>query len=171
MLDAATQLFVARGYEFTTADLAAAAGVSEGTIFRYFPDKAALVDAAKGAALDLNGLAPLLRSAAALPTLAQRLVAAAHAIAPRIEQMARVVDHAHQLDRRTTPDDHLVRDLLEQLTPLFDDSCGTFATSDQLASLFLGSLLANTVLGGKGGVTPLDVDRLADVFLHGIAGR
>ena len=57
LLDAAKQLFIERGPDFTPADLAGAAGVSEGTIFRYFPDKAALLSAVKDAALDLEALA------------------------------------------------------------------------------------------------------------------
>ena len=182
MLTAATDLFVARGPEFTTADLAAAAGVSEGTIFRYFPDKGALLDAARDAALDLEGLAPILAAAAQLPTLVQRLVAAAHALQPRIEQMARVVEQSGHVERGPQPDDQLVTALLALLSPLFRDGApagtsastataersGTDAEPQQLASLFLGSMLANTVLSGKGGVTPLDVDLLADLFLHGV---
>lgn len=40
ILDAATRLFGERGYEDThTADIAAAAGVTERTLFRYFPSK------------------------------------------------------------------------------------------------------------------------------------
>jgi len=185
LLTAATDLFVARGPEFTTADLAAAAGVSEGTIFRYFPDKGALLDASRDAALDLEGLAPMLAAAAQLPTLVQRLVAAAHALQPRIEQMARVVEQSGHVERGPQPDDQLVTALLALLSPLFRDGApagtsnspaadpavprvATAAEPEQLASLFLGSMLANTVLSGKGGVTPLDVDLLADLFLHGV---
>lgn len=165
LLATATDLYVERGVEFTTADLAAAAGVSEGTIFRYFPDKAALLDAVKDAALDLEGLAPQLESAAALPTLAQRLVAAAHALQPRIERMARVVEQMHH---HPGPEDQMVRDLLEQLAPLFGGAAPDGTDPHQLATLFIGSMLANTVLASKGGATPLDVDRLTDLFLHGI---
>ena len=56
LLDAAKRLFSERGPDFTTADLAGAAGGSEGTSFRYFPDKAALLSAVKDAALDLEAL-------------------------------------------------------------------------------------------------------------------
>jgi AcrR family transcriptional regulator len=164
LLEAATGLFIARGTEFTTADLAATAGVAEGTIFRYFPDKAALLQAAKDAALDLDSLLPLLAAAGELPTLTQRLVAAAHALQPRIEQMARVVE---QMDHHGPPNDVLVQELLTALAPLFADLDDSAAPA-QLAMLFLGNLLANAVLAGKGGVEPLGVDRLADLFLHGV---
>ncbi len=165
LLDAAKRLFIERGPDFTTADLAGAAGVSEGTIFRYFPDKAALLSAVKDAALDLEALYPQLDAAAQLPTLAQRLVAAAHSLQPRIEQMARVVEH---MDHHPEPHDELVRGLVVRLSPLFGDECAGSGDAEQLATLFLGTMLANAVLAGKGGVTPMDVDRLTDLFLHGV---
>ncbi len=166
LLQAATELFVERGTEFTTADLAAAAGVSEGTIFRYFPDKAALLRATRDAALDLATLEPQLADAALLPTLPQRLLAAARALQPRIEQMARVVehmDHDHGEDK-----EEVLQHLIAALAPLFDEGCDAAATPEQLATLFFGTLLTSTVLAGKGGTEPLGVDRTTDLFLHGI---
>jgi AcrR family transcriptional regulator len=165
LLDAATQLFVDRGPEFTTADLAAAAGVSEGTIFRYFPDKAALLAATVDAAMDLASLRPQLDAAAQLPTLPQRLLAAARALQPRIEQMARVVE---QMDHHPHDDGEVLQQLIDGLAPAFDHGCDSTATPEQLATLFLGTLLTNTVLAGKGGTEPLDVDHMVDLFLHGV---
>jgi AcrR family transcriptional regulator len=44
ILQAALRLFAAKGYEGTTTkDLAAAANVAEGTLFRYFPNKKAIL--------------------------------------------------------------------------------------------------------------------------------
>src|SRR5215831_14364910 len=44
LADSARELFAERGYDATsTADIAAAAGVTERTLFRYFPNKLALV--------------------------------------------------------------------------------------------------------------------------------
>jgi AcrR family transcriptional regulator len=44
ILQAALRLFAVRGFEGTTTkDLAAAAGVAEGTLFRYFPNKKAIL--------------------------------------------------------------------------------------------------------------------------------
>lgn len=166
LLDAATQLFVERGTEFTTADLAEAAGVSEGTIFRYFADKAELLTATRDAALDFASIEPQLRSAAGLPTLPQRLLAAARALQPKVDCMARMVeemDHHHG-----DQDDEQLRQLLQRLSPLFEPGCGAPVDPSQLATMFLGTLLTNAVLSTKGGTEPLDVDRLVDLFLHGI---
>jgi AcrR family transcriptional regulator len=49
---AAVELIRDRGHEVTTRDLADAAGVAEGTLFRVFPDKEALIRAAVEKALD-----------------------------------------------------------------------------------------------------------------------
>ncbi|MCG8315183.1 MAG: TetR/AcrR family transcriptional regulator [Pseudomonadales bacterium] len=45
ILEAATQLFVARGLKTTTNQIAERAGVSIGTLYQYFPNKGALVSA------------------------------------------------------------------------------------------------------------------------------
>jgi AcrR family transcriptional regulator len=52
IVDATIPLLVEHGDSVTTRQIADAAGIAEGTIFRVFPDKDALVDAAVDAALD-----------------------------------------------------------------------------------------------------------------------
>lgn len=67
ILDAAVPLLVATGAEVTTRQIADAAGVAEGTLFRVFPDKQAIVDAAVVRFLDptptLEALAAIDRAA------------------------------------------------------------------------------------------------------------
>jgi len=48
ILEKARELFLARGVSVTTAEIASAAGISEGTIFKRFPTKQALFFAAMG---------------------------------------------------------------------------------------------------------------------------
>lgn len=52
IVDAVIPLLVEKGPAVTTAEMAEAAGVAEGTIFRVFPDKAALLRAAVEASFD-----------------------------------------------------------------------------------------------------------------------
>jgi AcrR family transcriptional regulator len=168
ILDAATELFAERGQGFTTADLARAAGVSEGTIFRYFPDKAALLDATRDAALGLETLIPQIQAACALPTLTQRLVAAGHALSPRLERTGRVLEN---LEHHEHPGGDVLRDLLSAMAPLFADEVVSGVEAEQLAGVFLGTMLANTLLCTKAGLDAIDIDRLVDLVLHGISGR
>jgi AcrR family transcriptional regulator len=52
IVEATIPLLVEHGEAVTTRQIADAAGIAEGTIFRVFPDKEALIDAAVEAALD-----------------------------------------------------------------------------------------------------------------------
>lgn len=87
-----------RGVNVTTRELAAAAGVAEGTLFRVFPDKAALVRAAVEQALDP---APILTDLAAIdPTLDLRpaLTSAVRAVLRRTRHVAALLAVVHQMD-------------------------------------------------------------------------
>jgi AcrR family transcriptional regulator len=170
LLAAATELFIAHGPAFTTADLAAAAGVSEGTIFRYFPDKAALISATREGALGLDSLLPALAEAAELATIEERLVAAGHVLSERISQMARVMEqdeHPHE-----THDPDLVAELLGALLPLFETDTGPApGTPEQLANVYLGMLVSNTLFCEKTATEPMAMDELVGLLVHGLAGR
>jgi len=52
ILDAALPLLRERGLDVTTREIADAAGIAEGTIFRAFPDKQAVIDAAVARVMD-----------------------------------------------------------------------------------------------------------------------
>ena len=168
ILATATELFTAQGPSFTTADLAAAAGVSEGTIFRYFPDKASLITAAREGALGLESLLAELSLSATLGTPEARLLSAAHALETKITQMTRVMEDSETHD---PPSPDLMAELLHALAGLFDglptDAVGSH---DQLANVFLGMLVSNTVNCAKSGTPPLATEQLVSLFLRGVQG-
>jgi len=62
ILAAAVPLLIRKGAAATTAEIAAAAGIAEGTIFRAFPDKSALVFEAVRTTLDPAQLCAALRA-------------------------------------------------------------------------------------------------------------
>ncbi len=169
MLDAATELFIAQGQSFTTSDLAAAAGVSEGTIFRYFTDKPTLVAECRRCAMGLDELLPQLREAAELPTFPEQVVAASRLLNDRILQMIHVVS-----DGGTThaPDaaSEIAEQLVAALAPIFEqhtDPAGAMGPA-QLANMLIGMLISNTFLCEKTSTDPVPVEHLVGLFLHGV---
>lgn len=73
ILDAARDVFLSRGFRATTAEVAARAGVSEGSIFKRFRSKFELFQAAMGSLDELPPFAKRLIESAGTGDLAQRL--------------------------------------------------------------------------------------------------
>lgn len=98
ILTATVPLLLERGLDVSTRDLAAAAGVAEGTLFRVFPDKASLVRAAVGKALDPSDLVAHVTAVHGLD-LRCSLTAAVGSIFDRIRTAGRLLAVVHQLPR------------------------------------------------------------------------
>ncbi|HWS57962.1 MAG TPA: helix-turn-helix domain-containing protein [Actinotalea sp.] len=98
VLAAAVPLLLERGLDVSTRDLAEAAGVAEGTLFRVFPDKASLVRAAVGQALDPADIVARV-AAAADPDLRTALVGAVEVILERGRTVSSLLAVVHQLPR------------------------------------------------------------------------
>lgn len=104
ILAAAVPLLRERGAQVSTRDLAEAAGVAEGTLFRVFPDKRALLRAAVGAAMDPEPLiADLARVDLALP-LEARIRCVIEIVSTRMDGVMQMVTALHDLARER-PDD------------------------------------------------------------------
>nr|WP_205751844.1 TetR/AcrR family transcriptional regulator [Cryptosporangium phraense] len=84
-----------RGSAVTTAEVARAAGIAEGTIFRVFPDKTALWDACVAEALRPDHVLAELASIELDEPLAARLVEAADALAAHLGRMGAVIGSLH----------------------------------------------------------------------------
>jgi AcrR family transcriptional regulator len=77
IIAAITPLLIRKGALATTADMARAAGIAEGTIFRVFPDKSALLYEVIRAAMDPAELCVALQSIDAGLTMREQLAQAA----------------------------------------------------------------------------------------------
>src|SRR6476620_10808278 len=110
---AATEPLLERfGREVSTRQIAEAAGVAEGTIFRAFPTKEALIDAVLDEAFDQSGTLAELAEVDGTLDLEPRLVAVVTLMQDRLRRVFALV-HALQLERPLVallaPESHRLR--------------------------------------------------------------
>src|SRR5450432_1365816 len=84
---AALPLLRRHGVGVTTAQIATAAGVAEGTLFRAFSDKDALISAAMQAAFDPKPAEAQLRAIDRTGSLRDQMIAAVEILQRRVEQV------------------------------------------------------------------------------------
>ena len=158
-------LFLSQGAAITTREIAQAAGIAEGTIFRVFPDKTALLDAVIEAALD-----PLPTNAAieaidpSLP-LEARLVAVVEILRKRVLYLFRVFSAASGTTRGAQPERS--HDL-PALTAIFAAESEHLSRTPADAARVLRGLVFACVHPSFGTEQPLASDEIVAVFLNGI---
>ncbi|TAK70008.1 MAG: TetR/AcrR family transcriptional regulator [Actinomycetota bacterium] len=172
---AALPLLRRHGAAVTTREIAEAAGIAEGTIFRVFPEKQALIDAAVAAALDPGAaLADLDRVDLAAP-LERRLHAVLEIGIARmteiIELMFALGGNRRTTDRPSPPPafdrDAIVERIAEILQP---DAAALRLTPLEVAGLVrtFAFAAAHPVLRHP---NPMTADEATRLLLHGVDRR
>jgi len=186
ILTAVVPLLLARGAEVTTRELAAAAGVAEGTLFRVFSDKRAIIRAAIERALDPQpllealatidpraGLRPALAEAVTLLQAGARDVVALVVLAHRLR-----ADHAdprrdlrpdshghHGPGERRGPDDRLAAGLVRLLEPYADR---LRRSPEDCAHVVIALVFATVRPIVAGRSVPLTPTEIVDIALDGL---
>ncbi len=177
IVEAVISLLIERGAAVTTREMAEAAGIAEGTIFRVFPDKPALIYEALRASFDpgpvQEGLAAVYEGA----PLPVQLAEAARILLDRLEQVLalmavlRTIPHDAIPDHASGPPNFVIVSnaaINESLARIFERHRDQLRIEPaRAASAFRGLLLANAHPALSFGER-LTVDELVEVLLIGI---
>ena len=176
ILDAVIRLLIDKGAAVTTAEMAAAAGIAEGTIFRVFPDKAALLHEAIRTALDPTPLEVALENIDRAAAVEVQMAAASDLLVARFEKVTALLGMLRSIPHDVEPhaDVHRVAAdsmaaVVGALTTFMEKHHASLRIEPERAAVILRGmafanahpvLFASEKLTGK---------QLADVLLRGIA--
>ncbi len=182
IVHAVLPLLVEHGTNVTSSQIARAAGIGEGTVFRAFKDKDELFDACTAEALRPDHVLDAIAEIPVDQPLADRLVEAAEALGAHLERMGALMgalratgrmkhrdpDQRHQDRSRTWKDSRresmaAIRGAVVELFTPEEDRLRL--PPEQLAALFLTLLFGGRRLAAD--VDPPTTRQVVDFFLHG----
>jgi AcrR family transcriptional regulator len=162
---AALPLLLEHGERVTTREIAEAAGIAEGTIFRAFADKDEVIGAVIEAALDQGPLEAALTAIDPSLDFDDAVAAAIKILQQRLIDIWRLVSSVgtrfHQKTRRPMTDSHA-------LVRLFEAHRDRLAVEPLVAARLLRALTLSTshpLIAGE----PMSPDDIRRLFLHGVA--
>lgn len=175
ILEAITPLLVDRGASVTTAEMAEAAGIAEGTIFRVFPDKPALLHAVIASAMDPTPITETLDGISAESPLEEQVVEATEALVAQFESVTALLGMLRSIPHEQKPhaESHKIAHdsmtaVATALTTLFDRHRDRLLIEPGQAAVVLRGLVftnAHHLLCSDERMTPAQI---AEILLHGI---
>ena len=180
---AALPLVIEHGSAVTTRQVAQAAGIGEGTIFRVFADKNEVLQACIAAVLDPTIVLQELQSISLQQPLAARLIEAVEALDAYLGRMGTVIGAVHTSGTphrrpgtepvdpasphgRSTSRDAAQAATRQAVLDLFEpDEAGLRLPAETATDAFLGMFFGRG--GGPRRGTSTTTEQLVDLFLHG----
>ncbi len=191
IVTALVPLLVNRGGEVSTREIAQAAGIAEGTIFRVFPDKRSLMLAAAEETINpADGQQAFETAMQEVEDLRAKVVLASQRVQERMRMTMSVMmavrqhlmtahaehtEHAeHTKEPRFGPPEFVLRaqeDLHRRLTGLFEPHRAELAVEPEVAAIALRSLIFGANRPELGVAAALTPDQIADLLLDGVRRR
>lgn len=177
ILEAVIPLIVERGTSVTTADMAIAAGVAEGTIYSVFPDKVTLIGEAVKVAVDAEPTRASVRAIDSSGSLEDQLTEASRILMDRFGRVVALFSvlrsmAATSLDTSDDARTHVIAanaEVSDAVEQLLERHRGVLRVDPKAAAAALGGLI---VASGYPLVPPdyrLDIQPLLDILLRGIS--
>ncbi|MCX3291893.1 TetR/AcrR family transcriptional regulator [Streptomyces sp. NEAU-H22] len=171
IIQTAIPLIAEFGATVTTAKIARAAGIGEGTIFRVFADKDELLQACVATALSPEHAVRELDAIDASQPLPDRLAEAAEALQAHLSRMGAILGSLghrggkHPGTVRGAGREESTARIRAALAELLEpDKAALRRPPEQIAALFFGLLFTQPRTDDEPDLTPRE---LAEVFLHG----
>jgi AcrR family transcriptional regulator len=181
-------LLVERGGEVSTREIAQAAGIAEGTIFRVFTDKRSLMLAAAQEAINpADGQAAFDEAMDGLTELREKVVVAAQRVLDRQQMTMSVmmsVRHHLMWDEESRKADPVKKhfgppqfvldaqaELHRRLTSIFEGHRDELAVEPEVAAVALRSLIFGAHRPELGMAPALSAEQIADLLISGVATR
>lgn len=175
IIAAAVPLVTARGRAVTTAEIAQAAGVAEGTVFWVFSSKDEILDASVAAVTSTDTFLAELEAASRLESVDERLLGAAQALERQFRRAVPLVlslglPGTHQSDGR----DSMLATLINAVSDFVsrDIEAGKIVGEESLvARAVTGLVFAAVFQHVHAGIEPAVTSELVEIVLDGVRRR
>lgn len=177
-------LLIEHGGNVSTSQIAAAAGIAEGTVFRAFKDKQDLLIACMRAGMNSDEEVAVIESIGTDGPLADRLTRGVEAISGYLDRVWAIGQamrtggvspddmrkrmHGDDEDREPGPPPEMLR-VTQAIGGLFDEATDNLRVDAERATrMLLGLVFSNRMQGQGFGTTTDDPAQIVDLFLHGV---
>lgn len=166
IIDVTVELLQDHGAQVTTRQIAEAAGIAEGTIFRSFDDKDELIDAAVWKVVDPRPGLAVIEAVDSTQPFADFL---AEVVRIQVERTARIAGFMHAIGASKQPKRHFELDAetKARIHAIFEP----YRSELRIEPAAMSRLLRAVVMGSvfhQGDTAPLTADQIVDVLLSGV---
>jgi AcrR family transcriptional regulator len=175
LIQATIPLLFEHGANVTTSQIAKAAGVAEGTVFRAFKDKQELITCTVKSVMAANTEVDLIERIAVDAPLDERLIGAVKAVTGYLDRMWSLMSTLQDsgFDPRKAEGEHKgppeeMQRVLARIAALFEPDAERLRVEPTLAArLLLGFVFTNRMQHQGFGEGAAEAEQLVELFLHG----